>query len=70
MAEVKIAQCSLKKTSRMYIWVVSECPYCGKRHEHGGGPVEGDPRKFLGPRESHCELGATGGQYLLQEKLT
>jgi hypothetical protein len=36
-------------------WVVDECPYCGRRHSHGGGPLGGDPRSFLFARTPHCD---------------
>ena len=35
-------------------WVIARCPFCGKRHRHGAGPPDGDPRKFLGSRVPHC----------------
>ncbi|TQE91480.1 MAG: hypothetical protein FKY71_20200 [Spiribacter salinus] len=41
-----------RKRTRYATWVVRSCPFCGERHEHGGG--DGDPREFLGYRESHC----------------
>ncbi len=30
-----------------WIWLVPTCPYCGKSHHHYGGPLNGDPYKYL-----------------------
>ena len=50
-------------------WVVARCPFCGKRHCHGAGPPDGDPREFLGSRLSHCVGDARGGDiYVLVEE--
>lgn len=50
-------------------WVVARCPFCGKRHWHGAGPPDGDPREFLGSRVSHCSGDAYGGDiYILVEE--
>lgn len=27
---------------------------CGKRHTHGGGKLDGNPRQLLGSRSPHC----------------
>jgi hypothetical protein len=37
-----------------YVWEVTSCPYCGRRHSHGGGTRTEDPRDFLGLRVAHC----------------
>jgi len=45
------------------LWVVVECPFCGRRdrHQHGAGD---DPQAMLGHRLAHC--GAyPGGTYEL-----
>lgn len=41
------------KRARDGVWdlVVEHCPYCGKRHSHGGGNGE---QPFYGNRLSHC----------------
>ncbi len=40
------------------IWILEiTCPYCGRRHHHGGGPTDGPP--VLGERLSHCAGHAT-----------
>jgi hypothetical protein len=52
----------------IYQWVVIRCPFCGKKHYHGGGRVGGDPRRLLGSRVSHCSGRCrTTGEYLLVE---
>lgn len=42
-------------------WEVIECPFCLGTHVHSAGA--GDPRRYLGGRESHC----LGGEYRLVE---
>lgn len=37
-------------------WMVTGCPYCGRHHWHGAGPLDGDPRLFLGHRNQYCGL--------------
>ncbi len=52
-------------------WVVIRCPFCGKKHYHGGGPGDGDPRNYLGERAAHCVKlpeGMEFASYLLVEK--
>lgn len=45
-------------------WILEiTCPYCGRRHLHGGGPVTGPP--VLGARVSHC---AGHAEYELVER--
>lgn len=29
-----------------WLWVVPACPYCGKQHDHFGGPLDGDPQSY------------------------
>ncbi len=36
------------------LWVVPDCPICGKRHVHGAGGGAPDPREYLGHRVAHC----------------
>ena len=60
-----------RKRTRYATWVIASCPFCGERHEHGGGPGEGDPREHLGYREPHCrDLDARVSQYRLVEEST
>lgn len=35
-----------------WVLLIEECPFCGGRHVHGGGSLEGPPA--LGERLSHC----------------
>lgn len=56
-----------RKRTRYATWVVRSCPFCGERHEHGGGPADSDPREFLGFRESHCADLDIRRQYRLVE---
>ena len=35
-------------------WRIDDCPYCHKKHLHGGGYLGKDPRRFLGHRVEHC----------------
>ena len=44
----------LKPSRGCYLWIVPRCPLCGKRHQHGGGYLTGDPRTLLGHRVAHC----------------
>jgi hypothetical protein len=37
-----------------FTWLVIECPFCGRRHVHGGGLIGDDPREFLSWRSPHC----------------
>jgi hypothetical protein len=50
---IPFAACRLKKTKTNFLWECL-CPYCGKKHTHGGGSIEDDPMKMLGHRVSHC----------------
>jgi len=70
MVKIRTAECFLRKVSKTYIWVIPECPFCGEEHEHGGGRLGDDPKKFLGLRVSHCASPSVGGQYILQEKVS
>ncbi len=37
-----------------WLWIVPRCPLCRKRHQHGGGHFDDDPRALLGHRVGHC----------------
>ncbi len=52
------------------VWhlIVDSCPYCGKQHSHGGGPITGDWRRLLGHRVADC--GGRGGYVLLEPQRT
>jgi len=45
---------TLEKGRDCYLWIVKKCPYCEKKHTHGGGKLNNDPRELLGHRLSHC----------------
>jgi hypothetical protein len=45
---IRIADASLERGKYSWVWVVPKCPYCGKRHEHYGGALDGDPYKYIG----------------------
>jgi hypothetical protein len=64
-AEVVIRK---SRSPRDQIWVltVDECPYCGKRHEHGGGSVDLPP--LLGSRVPHCITRPAPRDYELVER--
>jgi len=63
MAEVPKAVAELDAERR--IWVVVECPRCGRRqrHQHGAGGPGDDPLSYLGARVAHC--GGLPGTYEL-----
>lgn len=49
-------------------WKIGRCPICGRRHYHGAGGPEDDPRRYLGPRVPHCVRGVgTLRTYTLKE---
>ncbi len=41
------ARAVLEQGKHSWIWVVEACPYCGKAHAHYGGPLDGDPHRYL-----------------------
>jgi hypothetical protein len=44
----------LVRDASHYRWLVMECPWCGRQHVHGGGPITGDPRTRLCYQRSWC----------------
>src|SRR3712207_7951053 len=51
----RLAYASLEKGKHSWIWVVRSCPYCGKCHAHYGGPLDGDPHRYLNwPTYAYC----------------
>ncbi len=62
----KIARCYLKESETVRSWIIPRCPWCGKRHTHGGGKVTENPHDFLGHRIAHCSVGS-GRDYELVE---
>lgn len=61
------ARAALSRGRDCWVWTVPECPFCGAQHEHGGGPLDGDPRQFLGHRVAHCTDRQPVGDYELEE---
>jgi hypothetical protein len=58
----------LQRGRGCWCWVVARCPICGRRHQHGGGPLGGDPRRLLSHRLRHCgdlEPGTSRGYELV-----
>jgi hypothetical protein len=53
----------VRKTKTIWDLVV-ECPYCGRRHRHGGGTIEGQP--LLGWRSAHCVPYSLGDYELVE----
>lgn len=62
---IPVAAAHLVRGRQNWLWQVRHCPFCGGRHQHGGGRLDGDPRRLLGHRVADC--GAAGG-YLLREE--
>jgi hypothetical protein len=62
VAGVILATAELDCGASFRCWRVVSCPYCGESHDHGSGPVNSDPRRYLGGRLSHC---FPGGEYRL-----
>jgi hypothetical protein len=44
----------LVRGRQVWLWVIDICPICGQPHQHGGGPLDGNPRTLLGHRVPHC----------------
>lgn len=64
--DLRTATVRLVRGRDCWLWVIDRCPFCGKRHEHGGGELSGDPRRVLGTRTPHC-IGEHKGSYTLVE---
>lgn len=48
-----------------WLWLVLECPYCGRRHAHGvKGGIDANPFTALGMRTAHCDEGTKQKYYL------
>lgn len=50
---IPVVDASVERYRRQYLLYVA-CPYCGERHQHGGGSIVEDPRENAGHRLSHC----------------
>ena len=63
MSKMPVNHCSLDlNPTGFWVWLIAECVVCGHRHLHGGGRVEGDPRRMLGHRSGAC----VGSGYLIE----
>lgn len=58
--EVEILEATRDKDGTWQIVVI--CPFCGKKHYHGGG---NGPEPHLGGRAAHCLNGPPRGYVLL-----
>ena len=58
------APATLVRGRTYWLWRVRSCPHCGREHTHGGGAIDGDPRRLLGHRVAHC--WAPGGYVLVE----
>ncbi|HEX6292173.1 MAG TPA: hypothetical protein VFZ66_23495 [Herpetosiphonaceae bacterium] len=54
-----VARAVLKCGNLGWIWAVLSCPCCGGEHWHSGGPLYGDPYRFVGPDICHVCPGVT-----------
>jgi hypothetical protein len=51
------AAATLRREREVWRWIVESCPFCGRRHIHGGGPLAESPFRHLGARTRHCGNG-------------
>jgi len=65
MEPIAKAECELTKGDRFWSWTVLKCPFCQRRHFHGGGPIDQAPN--AGVRLAHC-VDRSPGQYRLVKK--
>jgi len=49
--ELKIKATAKRARDGVWCLIIERCPYCGKRHQHGGG--DGDVPQY-GWRQAHC----------------
>ena len=54
-AEVTIRP-SRSSSDRYWILEIAKCPFCEKRHTHGGGSIDRPP--LLGSQLCHCVTGS------------
>ena len=64
-APLVLAPAVLVRHSWGWQWVIPKCPYCGKKHTHGGGARGDDPRAYLGGRVAHCGTGEWRDYWLI-----
>ena len=48
------AYATVVRSRDCWLLVIPRCPFCEKSHSHGGGPLDGDPGRYLSSRVSHC----------------
>jgi hypothetical protein len=54
--DIPDAYVTIKHYERARLWVLHKCPICGDRHIHGAGEIgEGNPCRYLGHRNPHCQ---------------
>ena len=44
----------VERSRQCWLLVIPRCPFCGRGHQHGGGPLDEDPRRYLSGRVPHC----------------
>ena len=60
------AELKPSKDGRQWLWWIRQCPFCGRRHHHGGGRITEDPRRYLSDRVPHCSIKLPfGSKYYL-----
>lgn len=64
----KEAYVKLKRGRTCNLWVIQCCPHCGKKHTHGAGSFDANPKDFLGHRLAHCENVKSNGYVLVEQK--
>lgn len=62
-----IVPVTVQRTGTVYLLHLAACPFCGRPHVHGGGPLDEDPCGYEGHRRFHCSEAAPGrGGYILR----
>lgn len=67
IVQLKSNGVNLKKSVIEWYWVVSACPYCGKKHMHGAGRELEKVEDFLSFRVAHCYPNIEPKDYRLVE---
>jgi hypothetical protein len=44
----------VKRGRECWSLVIPKCPFCHKRHTHGGGLLSRDPKSYFSSRSPHC----------------
>jgi hypothetical protein len=45
---------TVKRSQGGWLLIIPRCPFCAKRHTHGGGSLDENPRRYLSSRVPHC----------------